>query len=319
MFSFDKKKQKNDAPRRRQSSGHAGDERRERAQERESEQHYIFRRNRTLTGSSSNHIDSAAALSGDLQSSRTHAHHLHLQRRKIMTMLGGIVVVCGFIGALIFNFTATPVVSSPDNSVSLEAARYEKVLDSYLSNYPFERFRFVFSNERLNNYLQSATPEIERVRQEGFAGFGKSDFKIEMRKPVAGWVIGGKQYFVDAAGIPFEKNYYASPSVEILDQSGVPQETGTAIASTRFLAFVGRVVSEADARGLIVEKAIIPSGTTRQLEVQIQGRGYPVKLSLDRGAAVQVEDMQKALQYFDSKGQAPRYIDVRVSGKAFYQ
>ena len=141
---------------------------------------------------------------------------------------------------------------------------------------------------------------------------------MAMRQPIASWVLTGKQYFVDGEGIPFEKNYYETPVVSVIDQSGIQQTPGTAVASSRFLAFVGRVVSEAGKYSLVVEQAVIPAGTTRQLEVKVQGRGYPIKLSLDRPAGEQVEDMKNALGYFDAR-QAPQYVDVRVSGRAYYR
>jgi cell division septal protein FtsQ len=316
MFSF-RKKQSDAAPRRRQQ---AGDARRERASEAaEIDQNHTFRRNRTLTGSLSSRVSSATETTGDLKSSRTHAHHLTLQRRKIAGVLMVVLVIAGMIAGLLFNLTATPVVTSSDHALTLEASRYEKAINDYLAVRPIERLRFSLNEERLSDYLRQAVPEVADVEQDGFAYPGATDFTLTMRRPIASWIIGGKQNFVDGEGISFEKNYYETPTVSVIDQSGVQQEAGTAVASSRFLAFVGRVVAEAKTAGLTVEQAIIPVGTTRQLEVKVQGRAYPIKLSLDRGPAVQVEDMEHAIAYFDTHQQTPQYVDVRVSGKAFYR
>jgi hypothetical protein len=53
--------------------------------------------------------------------------------------------------------------------------------------------------------------------------------------------------------------------------------------------------------------------------IVLQGMTTQVKLLIDRGAGEQVEDMDHALVYLKSHGLAPGYIDVRVSGKAFYK
>lgn len=317
MFSF-RKKQSSEAPRRRQQQ--AGDARRERASEAaEIDQNYTFRRNRTLTGSLSSRVASATESTGDLKSSRTHAHHLTLQRRKIFGVLLVVLAIAAVIAGLLFNLTAKPVVTSSDHALALETSRYEKAISDYLMVRPIERLRFMLNEQRLSEYLRQVVPEIANVEQDGFAYPGATDFKLTMRRPIASWIIGGKQYFVDGEGISFEKNYYETPIVSVIDQSGVQQEAGTAVASSRFLAFVGRVVAEAKTAGLTVEQAIIPVGTTRQLEVKVQGRAYPIKLSLDRPPAMQVEDMEQAIAYFDLHQQTPQYVDVRVSGKAFYR
>lgn len=316
-MSLFSKKSAADVPRRRQAN--SGDERRERQAAREADQNYTFRRNRTLTGSSSSSVSSATETSGDLQSTRTQAHHLARHRRKLGSVLGGIIVAILVLSALIFDLTVQPVVTSRDHGVQLDESRYEAAIKEYLTSHPFERLRIALDHQRLTNYLHEVTPEVATVTQEGFAGFSKSEFSLAVRQPIAGWVIGGKQYFVDETGVPFEKNYFSVPQVSVVDQSGIQQSAGTAIASSRFLTFVGRTVSLAAKQGLVVKQAIIPLGTTRQLEVQLEGRAYPVKLSLDRPVGEQVEDMKRAVGYFDAKKQSPQYIDIRVSGKAYYK
>lgn len=314
MFSF--RKNKPDAPRRRQA---AGDERRERAaeQDRESQQ-YLFRRNRTLTGSSSSRVAATVEHSGDLQSARTQAHHLTIQRRKLSGVLGGVLAVMAILCATIYNVTAFPVASSSE-ALNINSQRYERAIDEYLSRHPSERLRPLLNEQRLNEYIRQVVPEVDSVIQEGFASIGGTRFELTMRKPIASWILSGKQYFVDEKGISFEKNYFETPVVSVIDQSGVEQAPGAAVASSRFLTFVGRVVAEAKKYNLVVERAVIPLGTTRQLEVRVQGRGYPIKLSLDRSPAVQIEDMSRVVGYFDSRRQTPQFVDVRVSGKAYYK
>lgn len=302
------------APRRRQQSG----SRRE-SSNADADQNFTFRRNRTLTGSLSSRVTSAAEPSGDLQSSRTHAHHLTLQRRKITAVLGAVLVIALMLASLLYNFTAYPRISSDNPIVMAETQRYEQAITAYLNTHPIERFRFALDNAELTTHLRQTVPEVGLVQQEGFSKLGATTFSLTMRQPIASWVIGGKQYFVDSNGIPFAKNYYESPLVAVVDQSGVQQAAGTAVASSRFLAFVGKVVAEAQKHGLVVQQAIIPAGTTRQLEVKIEGRAYPIKLSLDRGAAVQIEDTKRAVDYFEKRGSVPQYIDVRVSGRAYYK
>jgi hypothetical protein len=155
------------------------------------------------------------------------------------------------------------------------------------------------------------------------ATIGASGFRIGVRQPVVGWEVGGGQYFVDDEGVSFTKNYFTSPNVSVEDQSGITPERqdGVAIASNRFLSFLGRIVglTESTSTG-VVEKVTIPAGIgSRSIEVRLEGRGYPIRVHIDRDPAAQVEDMRRAIEHFDAGGRTPEYIDVRIEGKAFYR
>lgn len=318
MSLFSKKAPSGDAPRRRQATG-SGETRREVAAERQQGASYTFRRNRTLTGSASPHVSTVNEPNADLQSPRTQVHQLAHQRRKLGTLFMTVVLVAGVIAALLYEFTAQPVIRSSDAALSLEADRYSKVIDEYLGRRPVERLRFALDDTRLTEYVHRELPEVESVTMGSFVAFGQSSFTVTVRQPIAGWLIGDRQYYVDATGVPFQKNYFPSPTVNVVDDSGIQQTAGTAIASSRFLNFVGRTVSAAAEKGFVVEQAIIPTGTTRQLELKIKDMQTTVKLSLDRSIGEQVEDMERALAWFEERNQTPEYIDVRVSGRAFYR
>jgi len=232
-----------------------------------------------------------------------------------------VFVLTALLWTLINNFTATVIVSVPSMAISkpVDSSYYGKVIQEYLNINPMSRLHFLLDQSALTTYVSSKLPEVLTVVQQNMIGIGETNFAITMRIPVAGWMINGKQYYVDSKGIPFEKNYFLVPTVQIVDNSGTPPQTGTAIASNRFLSFVGRVVSLAKASGYTVTQAILPVNTTRELEIRFKENNFLVKLSIDRPVGEQVEDMGRAVQYFISHGQTPNYIDVRVSGKAFFE
>ena len=82
---------------------------------------------------------------------------------------------------------------------------------------------------------------------------------------------------------------------------------------------MGRAVGLSKTEGYNVQQVIIPSGTTREVELRVEGVDYPIKLSVDRSAGEQAEDMARVIKYLKDKNIKPEYIDVRVSGKAFYR
>ena len=278
----------------------------------------VFRRNRTLVGSLSPQVSSASELTGDLRSPRAHVHHLTAHRRMLGTIF---IVVFGticFLTWLLYEFTASVHVS-PTGGVAINDDRYDKAISEYLVEHPLERLRVLLNEGALTQYLSQVTPEVQAAHSGGSAGFATSQFDLTFRKPVVGWLIGPNQYYVDENGVSFQVNYFDQPTVKIVDKSGVPQTAGTTVASSRFLRFVGQAVTLAKADNMVINQAVIPSGTTHQIEVNITGHEYPIKLSLDRPVGEQIEDMQHAVAYFDERGEKPKYIDIRVSGKAYYK
>jgi len=282
----------------------------------------IFKRNRTLTGTKSNNFGTTANIKADFESPRAHVHHLTHQRRLVSGALLIVLLSTISLFLILDNFTASVMVSVSDTAISrsVDDALYTKIIQEYLDINPMSRFHFLLSEQSLTSYVSSKLPEISSVEQKSTVGPGKTSFGLTMRKPVAGWQIDNKQYYVDSKGIPFERNYFSAPEVLIIDSSGASSlQKGTAIASKRFLSFVGRVVSLSKASGYTVTQAILPIDTTRQLEIKLKEVSYSVKLSIDRPAGEQIEDMSRSIKYLSARGRTPGYIDVRVSGKAFYK
>lgn len=307
------KKQSN-LPRRRMQAGKLA----VRATESSLEERYTFRRNRTITGSAASGVSSVTESNAQLKSPRVQAHELTQKRRHIGGILLTVLLGCVILFSLISQFTARPVVKTGDSSVKLDES-YEKIFQSYFMSRPIERLRFLTNTNQLNDFVQSKAPEVSNVQISGGAGFGESVFVLTMREPIAGWNIHGQQQYVDTTGTAFIHNYFASPSVQIVDNSGIQVQAGQAVASNRFLGFVGRAVGLAKTLGYNVQQVIIPSGTTREVELRVEGVTYPIKLSVDRPAGEQTEDMTRVIAYLKARSINPEYVDVRVAGKAFYK
>ncbi len=273
-----------------------------------------FRRNRTLSGVRKDPMDPS-------HSPRSQVHHLTNQRRKVTGIFLLVIVGISVLTLIITQLTARVVIGGSSKALTsaIDSKRYEEAINSYLGIHPASRFRFALDEKDLSDYVAGVTPEVDHITQNGSTNLVETRFILNFRKPVAGWVINGNQYFVDDQGIVFEKNYYETPTVQIVDESGVSPEQGSAVASARLLSFVGRVVALSKESGYEVTQAILPSGTTRQLEIRYKDVQPLVKLSIDRGAGEQVEDTVRSLRYLTSKGTPAEYVDVRVSGRAVYR
>jgi hypothetical protein len=271
-----------------------------------------FRRNQTLSSYRHNTPE---------ESSRQKAHHLAAQRRRLggvfAVVFGAVILLLLLLWQLIAQVSIQT--STRQLTQRFDAAPYEQSIEEYLAINPAQRLRFVLDEAALTAYVATEHPEVEALQLSGTPGVAESTVAITFRTPVAGWQINGRQYYVDSSGVVFQKNYYQAPSVQIVDESGITPEQGVAVAGTRLLGFLGRVVALAGDRGYTVNRAVLPVGTTREVDLYVQGTPTRLKFSIDRGAGEQVEDADRTLQFLTSRTITPEYIDVRVTGRAAYR
>jgi len=281
---------------------------------------YTFRRNRTLTGSSSAHVASTNELNAELRSPRAHVHHLTSLRRRLMFYFACVGLVSFGLYLLVSQLVATTTIAVSGGTASgTDNDAYASAFESYYAARPAERLRFLLNEKAFLSHVQAVRPEVQAVRVEPGASVGEASMVIVARRPIAHWSISGGDQYVDGDGVVFSRNYFDDPALQIVDNSGLQTDSNRLVASNRFLGFVGRVISKSQAQNLDIAKVTIPALTTRQVSVSIGGQETEYKLSVDRSAGEQVEDMARITKYLAAQGLKPEYVDVRIRGKAFYR
>ena len=279
----------------------------------------LFKRNRTLTGSSSGMFGSAGEQQADILSPRAAAHELAAKRRHLSRMLAGVSLGLIFVAFLLWQLIMGVSVYGA-NGVALQSdIGYDKAISEYLSRQPLQRFRISLDEVALTAFVSRTHPEVESIELSQPNGLASSKFEIITREPIAKWRVSGADQYVDRSGVAFAVNYHDTPAIQIADDSGIDPSSGAAVASARFLGFVGNVVRLSESLGHNPVGVRIPPSSTRQIEVSFGDFPYPVKFTTDRPAGEQVEDMGRAVGYMKSNKVTPDYLDVRVSGRAYYK
>lgn len=281
---------------------------------------YAFRRNRTLTGSLASHVESAGEDTAELRSKRLRTHDLHAHRRRLSLYLFVSICAVLLLGWMIYQSIASVRVAA-DTKQLIDQSLYDQKIQDYLVANPFQRLRPTLDTAALATYLQThGAPEVASVDSRvSYVSFGTSGIGLVLRKPVVVWKTGTTKLYVDGEGNAFSRNYYDDPSVEVVDQTGIQAQDNQVLASERFLGTIGRVIGKMKTQGYTVTRVVLPANTTHQLLISMDGLTYPIKFSVDRSVGEQVEDAARAIKYLQEKGINPEYIDVRVSGKAFYK
>ncbi|HSW81132.1 MAG TPA: hypothetical protein VLG40_01930 [Candidatus Saccharimonas sp.] len=281
---------------------------------------YVFRRSRTLTGTASPEIAVSAAKRGQLKTDRLKLHELKAHRRKLMRLLGVVLLLIACLVFLIANFIVSPQLAATQRGVHQpDYAAYQKSIDTYFGDHPLERFGFLLDGANLATSLKHDHPELLALSVMRDWYGGNVRIGLSFRQPLLVWHIGAKQFYVDSEGLAFTYNHFAEPTVTVTDQSGLPPDQSGAVASTRFIRFLGQMVAAVNTykKGLVTSVIIPPS--TREIDLKLQGRDYPIKTNSDRDPLQQAEDIANALTWLDQRGIKPQYLDLRVTHKAFYK
>mgnify|MGYP007008426377 FL=1 len=272
-----------------------------------------FRRNQTLSGRQHQ--------ADHPESERGKIHHLAARRRKaggiFLLVLSVIIVLTLLLTQYIARVTISG--SSQQLSRSADTVAYEEKVNEYLSINPVERLRFMFSETSLVAFMSESHPEVAELSLRPLRDLTTAQLRVSLREPIAGWQINNQQYYVDADGVVFQENYFEDPGAQIVDESGISPEQGTAVASARLLSFVGRLVSEAGESGYTVQSVSLPPDSTRQLEVRLKDVKPFIRFTVDRVVGEQVEDMDRSVRYLRDRDRGVEYIDVRVAGRAVYR
>lgn len=288
-----------------------------------SEQSFAFRRSRTITGSAASTVRAAGEERGQLQSSRLHEHTLRRHRRKLTGYLAASFIVITSLLYIVTSFMGSSVQMASASTQSLQSKppvdQYGPLVKQYFDSHPLERFTFATNKTDFNEYMRSEAPEISEARIERGSKIGSASLIINFREPVVSWTIKNEQYFVDTEGVAFTKNYFATPTVIVVDKSGINADAGN-VASSKLLRFIGRVIAYIKTAAIPpVVSVELPANSTREIHFKLKDQDYIVKAHLDRDPAGQAADIVSAVTYINEKDISPQYLDVRVSSKAYYR
>ena len=107
---------------------------------------------------------------------------------------------------------------------------------------------------------------------------------------------------------------YRKPTLEIVDEDAAA--TGGKI-SNRMNEYIGQIELDFNDLGYTPIRAVLPSGTIREVDFYFEEFSGYVKTTLDRETAVTAEDMNRMVRYLS--GREFEYIDVRVERKGYWK
>ncbi len=109
-----------------------------------------------------------------------------------------------------------------------------------------------------------------------------------------------------------------APTIEVIDEDSSAAAGGSITA--RMKEYIGQAEADFRELGYVPTKAVIPKGTIREVDFYLDGKPGFIKMIIDRGTGVSVEDADRMIRYLEGAGITNyTYIDVRIDGKAFWK
>lgn len=116
---------------------------------------------------------------------------------------------------------------------------------------------------------------------------------------------------------PTESTPEYRPTIEVIDEDASAAEGKI---TSRMESFIGKLERDFKDLGYRPAKAVIPTGSIREVDFYLEDHPGFVKTTIDRDSAVTAEDADRLIRYLTGQGIAEyQYIDVRLPGRAFWK
>ena len=110
-----------------------------------------------------------------------------------------------------------------------------------------------------------------------------------------------------------QQDDYNLDNIVVIDENGGEITNGTK-------KYIWQMSNDLSDLGYTLEKVVLPVGMLREIDLYIKDFTGYIKTNSDMGTAVSAEDIDRMIKYLTERGIGEvTYIDVRISGKAYYK
>ncbi len=257
----------------------------------------------------------------------THAgfRHFWLQRFGFIILL--IAIVVSMVNVLSLSASAKVVPLQNSGSVSLlrSLSVYEIAADHKLSRSTWNRNKITINTDQLSHYLLNKFPELSSVSVTVPLLGHRPVIYVEPANPAfvlvansGSFVIADNGKAVLGGTTPAALSQPKLPVVN--DQSGLHIQLNQQAVPTSDVSFIQTIVVQLAAKQFTVSGMTLPAAAS-ELDVHLAGQPYFVKFNLESGdpkgeaGTFLATIMQLQHQHITPS----QYVDVRVSGRAYYK
>ena len=227
---------------------------------------------------------------------------------RILSLVGGTIIVIWFIWN---NFSVQQVnVTTPSRSSDVKAE--VKLL---LAQSTRQGNLLTLQTTKLSSDLKALDPELKGVDIQRSWPHGINVI-VTQKQPAFGWSTGNQNYLLDRDGTVIGTLAPGSKLPLVVDGSNLPVQKGQRVVTASFVTFCTEILAGLPSVGLGAVGLRVQD-TTFDLYIQTN-KSYQLIFDTSRPAVDEIADL-KAVQGAMAGKVPTQYIDMRISGKAYYK
>lgn len=251
----------------------------------------------------------------------------NLGQRQVLLIFGGIIVFM-----LVVGLNSTPRVvfvgaDSTSDRIFLQNSKvYEQAAHQRFASSFANKNKLTVNTSAIADQLEQQFPELRTVSISLPVIGRQAVIYVQPAQPQLILATeSGDNFAVDSTGRALAKitgQTKLPSSVKIptiTDQSGIQLKLGSIALPNDSVSFISQVYGQLQAKSVATGKWTLSNGAS-ELDVQVSGTPYFVKFNLRGDAREETGTFLAVKQSLDARKVVPgQYVDVRVTGRAYYK
>ena len=242
--------------------------------------------------------------------------------------------IISFIAILAVVFYITTLNSNPEidivnNPTSVKflhsKSQYSQTITDILNRSVLNKSKFTIDSNSIARQIEADYPELDSATVIIPITGHSLQVVLKASTPVLNLENSTGYYLLNDNGIAILKfstlkQMDSSKLVTLTDQSNSPVSLGRSFISSATVNFIQNIIYQYSKKGIAIQSMALPD-SPYELDVQSRGQNYIVKYNLLNSVNYQIGTYFTILNYLKTNNQPSptQYIDLRVSGKAFYK
>lgn len=241
-----------------------------------------------------------------------------------MIILITVILVC-VVSALSLspNAKIEPLKATDSNSFLRDQAAYQRAADKLLASSLWNRNKITIDTDKFSAQMVKQFPELSSVSVTLPLLAHRPVVYVQPAQPALILATDSGSYVIDERGralLPANGSPTQTKLPQVVDQSGLKIKLNQQVLSSDDVRFIQTVVRQLAAKQFTVSSLVLPANSS-ELNARLAGKSYFVKFNLrDDNPRQQAGTFLATIANLQRKNTLPsQYVDVRVSGRAYYQ